>query len=232
MMRMKILLLEDDVELCNSIQNELIINNYLVDCCNDGESGLLFALNTDYAYDLAIIDRMLPIIDGLTIIKAMRKKGITIPVIITTGMSTVNNRIEGLDGGADDYLVKPFHMGELLARVRALTRRPSEIKTRDVLTYVDLIFDKANRTVSNEKKSLLLTAKESELLYVLMQKPEHLFSREQLVLKIWGTTSDVEMSNVDNYISFLRKRLREIDSSCEIKTVYGAGYKLENKNAE
>lgn len=229
---MKILLLEDDVALCDSIQNELIINNYLVDCCHDGESGMLFALNTDYDYDLAIIDRMLPIIDGLTIIKAMRKKDITIPVIITTGMSMVDDRIEGLDGGADDYLVKPFHMGELLARVRALTRRPSEIKTGEVLTYIDLIFDKSNRTVSNEKKSLLLTSKESELLYVLIQKPEHLFSREQLVLKIWGTTSDIEMSNVDNYISFLRKRLREIDSSCEIKTVYGAGYKLESKNAE
>lgn len=224
---MKILLLEDDLELCNLIESELINNEYMVDSCNDGETAMLYALNTDYSYDLAIVDRMLPIIDGLTIIKAMRRKEINIPVIITTGMSAIDDRIEGLDGGADDYLVKPFHTKELLARVRALTRRPAQIKLTDLLTYADLTFDKINRTVSKMDKPLVLTAKESELLYVLMEKPGHLFSREQLVLKIWGTSSEVELGNVDNYISFLRKRLRELDSCCEIKTVYGAGYKLE-----
>lgn len=231
MINMKILLLEDDLELCKAIQSELVKNKYIVDSCNDGETAMLYALNIDYAYDLAIIDRMLPIIDGLTIIKAMRQKGINIPVIIITGMSAIDDRIEGLDGGADDYLVKPFHIKELLARVRALIRRPTEIKSVDTLEYGDLSFDKMNRTVSKANKSLILTAKESELLYVLMEKPEHLFSREQLVLKIWGTSSDVEWGNVDNYISFLRKRLRELSCSCEIKTVYGAGYKLESKNA-
>jgi len=228
---MKILLLEDDIELCNSIQTELVKSGYIVDSCNDGETAMLYALNTDYAYDLAIVDRMLPIIDGLTIIKAMRRKDINTPVIIVTGMSAIDDKIEGLDGGADDYLVKPFHMKELLARVRALTRRPSEMKLSDVLEYADLSFDKMNRTVSKKNKSLVLTVKESELLYVLMEKPEKLFTREQLVLKVWGTSSDVELGNVDNYISFLRKRLRELASCCEIKTVYGAGYKLENKNA-
>lgn len=228
---MKILLLEDDIELCNFIQNELEKNGYIVDSCNDGETAFIYALNTEYSYDLAIIDRMLPIIDGLTIIKAMRRKKITIPVIITTGMSAIDDKIEGLDGGADDYLVKPFHIKELLARIRALTRRPTEIKSSDILTYADISFDKTNRTVSKADKSLILTAKESELLYVFMQKPEQLFSREQLVFKIWGTSSDIELGNVDNYISFLRKRLRELRSGCEIKTVYGAGYKLEKKHA-
>ncbi len=107
---MKILLLEDDLELCGIIQMELVKNGYLADSCNDGVTAMLYALNTDYAYDLAIIDRMLPVIDGLTIIKAMRAKGISIPVIIITGMSALDDRIEGLDGGADDYLVKPFHV--------------------------------------------------------------------------------------------------------------------------
>ncbi|MFH5969156.1 response regulator transcription factor, partial [Clostridium perfringens] len=116
LIKMKILLLEDDVELCSSIQKALEQENHIVDCCNDGETALLYALNTEYAYDIAIVDRMLPIIDGLTIIKAMREKGIRIPVIIITGMSTLDNKIEGLDGGADDYLVKPFHIKELLAR--------------------------------------------------------------------------------------------------------------------
>ena len=114
---MKILLLEDDLELCKNIKISLEKENYMVDCCNDGETAMLYALNTDYAYDLAIVDRMLPIIDGLTIIKSMRRKGISIPILIITAMSTLDNRVEGLDGGADDYLVKPFHIKELLARV-------------------------------------------------------------------------------------------------------------------
>ena len=227
---MKILLLEDDMELCSLIQAQLKKNGYIVDSCYDGETAMLYALNTDYAYDLAVVDRMLPIIDGLTIIKAMRRKGIQIPVIITTGMSGIEDRIEGLDGGADDYLVKPFHVEELLARIRALTRRPSKIKSTDVLSFADLSFDKTNRTLSKAEKSLVLTAKESELLYVLMEKPGQLFTREQLVLKIWGSSSDLELGNVDNYISFLRKRLRELGSLCEIKTVYGAGYRLERKH--
>lgn len=228
---MKLLLLEDDLELCNEIEKELVDNGYVVDTCNDGEMGMYYALHDDFSYDLAIVDRMLPIIDGLTIIKAMREKGINIPVIIITGMSALDERIDGLDGGADDYLVKPFYIDELLARIRALIRRPAEIKALDTLTYADLCFDKGNRTVSTSKKSLVLTAKEAELLSVFMSKPETLFARERLILKVWGGNSEVEIGNVDNYISFLRKRLRELDSCCEIKTVYGAGFMLENKNA-
>ena len=227
---MKILLLEDDLELCTSIRAELEKSGYVVDCCTDGETAMLYALNVEYGYDLAIVDRMLPIIDGLTIIKAMRRKGIRIPIIITTGMSAIDERIEGLDGGADDYLVKPFHIRELLARVRALTRRPAKIQTTDILNYADLELDKSSRKVSSPDRTIILTAKESELLYVLMRKPETLYTREQLILKIWGADSEVELGNVDNYISFLRKRLKELKSSCEIKTDYGAGYKLEKKN--
>lgn len=144
-------------------------------------------------------------------------------------MTALNEKIEGLDGGADDYLVKPFHIQELLARVRALTRRPSEIKAEDTLQYADLCFNKSNRELACNPKAVFLTAKESELLYVFMKSPETLFSREQLILKIWGTSSEVEQGNVDNYISFLRKRLRELKSICEIKTVYGAGYSLTQK---
>lgn len=228
---MKILLLEDNVELANIIQEELENNDYIVDCCYDGETAMMFALRIEYAYDLVIVDRMLPIIDGLTIIKTMRKKGIQIPVIITTALSTIDDRIEGLDGGADDYLVKPFHIKELLARIRALIRRPAEIKQADLIEYEDLVFQKATRELSGNHKKITLTAREAELLYVFMKNPSQLFKREQLVLKIWGTTSEVELGNVDNYISFLRKRLKELGSQCEIKTVYGAGYKLVMKDA-
>lgn len=229
---MKILLLEDDLELSASIQKALEQEHYMIDCCHDGETAMLYALNTEYSYDIAIVDRMLPVIDGLTIIQAMRKKGIHIPVIIITGMSALDDRIEGLDGGADDYLSKPFHIKELLARVRALTRRPGNLQLSEDIQYGDLVFDKENRTLSSTEKTLQLTAKEGELCSVFLQNPETLFSREQLILKIWGTSSEVEAGNVDNYISFLRKRLKELHSVCRITTVYGAGYKLEKTHVE
>lgn len=229
---MKILLVEDNAELCSVIQKDLEKEKYIVDCVSDGETAMFYALNTEYAYDLAIIDRMLPVIDGLTIIKAMRKKGIRIPVIIITAMDALDNRIEGLDGGADDYLVKPFHIRELSARVRALIRRPADLQLSGKLQYGDLTFDKESRKLSSDGKSVQLTARETELFSVLIQSPEKLFNRDQLVLKIWGTSSEVEAGNVDNYISFLRKRLRELNSFCKITTVYGAGYKLEKNHAE
>lgn len=228
---MKLLLLEDDRELCSEIERVLKNNGYIVDVCHDGEMGMQHALNKEYAYDLAIVDRMIPFVDGLTIIKAMREKRIQIPVIIITGMSAINDRIDGLDGGADDYLSKPFHMKELLARIRALTRRPPELVDFHKLTFADLCLDRENRILSTQAHSVVLTAKEMELLTVFVQKPDTLFNREYLLQKIWGSFSDVETGNVDNYISFLRKRLREIQSCCEIKTVYGAGYKLENTDA-
>lgn len=223
---MRVLLLEDDLNLCGTIEEALGKEGYSVDSCHDGETAMLYALNTDLGYELAIVDRMLPIIDGLTIIKSMRRKGINIPVIIITGMSALDDRIDGLDGGADDYLVKPFHVRELLARVRALTRRPYEMKETTILTYADLTFDRVNRLLQKGSQSLTLTAKETELLYSLMRTPETQLTKEQLILRVWGADSNIEPGNVENYISFLRKRLKELQSQCEIKTVYGTGYKL------
>ena len=228
---MRVLLLEDDLNLCDTIEAALSKESYSVDSCHDGETAMLYALNTDLGYELAIVDRMLPIIDGLTIIKSMRRKGINIPVIIITGMSALDDRIDGLDGGADDYLVKPFHIRELLARVRALTRRPYEMKETNILTYADLTFDRVNRLLQKGSQSLTLTAKETELLYSLMRTPETQLTKEQLILRVWGADSNIEPGNVENYISFLRKRLKELQSQCEIKTVYGSGYKLERSHA-
>lgn len=161
---MRILLLEDDLTLCDTIEQALGKEGYSVDCCHDGETAMLYALNTDLGHDIAIVDRMLPIVDGLTIIKSMRRKGITIPVIIITGMAALDDRIEGLDGGADDYLVKPFHVLELLARVRALTRRPHEMKESNCLTYCDLTFDRMNRLLRRGGElELTLTGKETKI---------------------------------------------------------------------
>lgn len=190
-----------------------------------------YALNTDCGYELAIVDRMLPVIDGLTIIKAMRRKGIRIPVIIITGMAAIDDRIEGLDGGADDYLVKPFHIKELMARIRALTRRAKDTQNLAFLSYADLQFDRENRRLLCNGHELDLSAKETDLMYTLMKQPDITFSREQLILTVWGIDSDIAPGNVDNYISFLRKRLKELGSCCVIKTIYGTGYRLENGDA-
>lgn len=228
---MKILLIEDDRVLCEAICIELSQHGHTTDCCYDGETAMLYALNSDYGYDLAIIDRMLPVFDGMTIIKAMRKKHIFIPIIIITGMAELNDRIIGLDGGADDYLVKPFHLQELLARIRALTRRGTNIQNIDVLSFGDLTFDHASRKLSCNGKECSLTAKETELLFVFFRQPERVFTREQLVLKVWGSDSEIEPGNVDNYISFLRKRLKELKSTCAIRTIYATGYHLEVTHA-
>lgn len=229
---MKILLLEDDVNLYQHIKLALENDHYIVDGCHDGESGMILILDHTHLYDIVIIDRMLPIIDGLTIVKAMRQKNIMTPVIIITALGEIENRIEGLDGGADDYLVKPFHMNELLARIRALTRRPTQLTSTHHLQYGDLSLDKENRTLSKDHRTLLLTAKEAELLSTLMNTPEKPFSREQLLIKVWGNTTEVETGNVDNYISFLRKRLKDLRSHCQITTIYGFGYKLENRHVK
>ena len=139
--------------------------------------------------------------------------------------------IDGLDGGADDYLVKPFHVRELMARIRALTRRSKDTQKTELLSYADLQFDRENRRLRCKGKELDLSAKETDLMYTLMKHPDTLFSREQLILTVWGIDSDIAPGNVDNYISFLRKRLKELGSSCVIKTIYGTGYRLENGDA-
>lgn len=228
---MKILLIEDDPELRASICQELLRSGWAADCGSDGEEAMLYALNPDYGYDLVIMDRMLPVIDGLTVVKAMRRKGIETPVILITGMTALENRIDGLDGGADDYLIKPFHIRELLARVRALVRRPHELQAESCLIFSDLKLDCAARQLSCAGQTRSLTARETDLLSALLRQPETVFSREQLVWKVWGSDSDIEPGNVDNYISFLRKRLRELNSKCVIRTIYGTGYRLEADHA-
>ena len=229
---MKLLLIEDDHALSDAICQELSRHGHTTDCCYDGETAMLYALNTDYGYDLAIIDRMLPVIDGLTIIKAMRRKQITIPVIIITGMGELNDRIVGLDGGADDYLVNRPFGGTAGNEFRALTRRsPGLQKPRHSFAFGDLSFACSTRKLTCKEKTCSLTAKESELLSAFLKQPGNLFTREQLVLKVWGSDSDIEPGNVDNYISFLRKRFKELKSSCAIQTIYGTGYRLEDTHA-
>ncbi len=228
---MKILLIEDDKNLSATIAEQLQNEGYIVDCCMDGEIALMYALNIDFNYDVVLLDRLLPVIDGLTILKAMREKHIQTPVIFITALSELEDRITGLDCGADDYLVKPFYVRELLARIRALTRRPPELSEDNCLSTFDLTLDINERRLTYRNVSILLTPKESELLAAFMSHPSKTFSREQLVWMVWGSSSDIESGNVDNYIYFLRKRLKSLECQATIKTVYGAGYSLEADNA-
>ena len=227
---MKILLLEDDKYLCNNIKQQLTKNGYVVDACSDGEEGFLLALDRSNCYDLAIIDRMLPVVDGLTIIKAMRNKRIQIPVIIITGMSELQNKIEGLDSGADDYLSKPFHMDELSARIRALTRRSVSLSREHLLSFHDLSLDPAKRLLICNNNSVTLTPTEFHLMQVFLEQPDSLLTREHLIQKAWEADASVETGNLDNYIYFLRKRIRTVKSNCVLSSVYGSGYILEAEN--
>ena len=224
---MKILLIEDDKNLCSMIKQKLTQENYIVDACTSGEDGMIYALNANNGYSLAIIDRMLPVIDGLTIIKSMRKKQISIPVIIITGMSELNDKIDGLDNGADDYLVKPFHMPELSARIRALTRRPVTISEKTGLQYHDLSLNLGRKELSCNENTIPLTPKEFLLICAFLEKPNTILTREQLMQKVWETDAPIEQGNVDNYVYFLRKRLRALGSGCSITSSYGSGYLLE-----
>lgn len=187
----------------------------------------MLALAPDSGYELAIIDRMLPVIDGLAIVRAIREKQIPIPVIIITGMSELEDKIEGLDNGADDYLVKPFHVRELSARIRALNRRPPKTQESTVLNFGDLSLDCSSQQLKCGNKTLTLTPKEFHLLCAFLKKPQTILSREQLLHQAWDFDAEIEPGNVDNYIYFLRKRLKALHSNVAIRSVYGSGYLLE-----
>lgn len=223
---MRILFVEDDMQLSTVVAEQLQKEGYITDCCYDGAEALGYALNTTYNYDIVLLDRMLPIVDGLTILKAMRQKHIFTPVLIITGLGELEDKIDGLDCGADDYLVKPFHIKELLARIRALTRRPVEIVDNMALTAYDLTLDREHRRLTCKDHSVILTQKESDLMTVFMEMPDKTHSRNELIWRVWGQNTDIENGNVDNYIHFLRKRFRELSCKATIKTVYGAGFCL------
>ncbi len=223
---MRILFVEDDKQLSTVVAEQLQKEGYITDCCYDGEEGLGYALNTTYNYDIVLLDRMLPFVDGLTILKAMRQKRIFTPVLMITGLGELDDKIDGLDCGADDYLIKPFHIKELLARIRALTRRPAEIVDNKTLTAYDLTLEREHRRLTCKDHSVILTQKESDLMAVFMEMPDKTHSRNELIWRVWGQNTDIENGNVDNYIHFLRKRFRELSCKATIKTVYGAGFCL------
>lgn len=221
---MKLLLVEDSCRLSEALSHILKKHGYIVDTALDGEAG--FNMATTTAYDILILDRMLPKRDGLDIVKEVRKLKIDTPILLLTAKDTTKDRIEGLDAGADDYLVKPFSTDELLARLRALARRQTKPWEEDTLVAANLLLDPLKCEVIKNNKTIKLTLKESLLLELLMHNFGIVVSKERIWEKVWGLQTTSEVANVDLYIHYLRKKL---DTTC-IKTVRGIGYYLSNED--
>lgn len=221
---MRILVVEDEKRLCEALVQLLKKNHYTVDSCNDGESGLDNALTG--IYDVIILDVMLPKLDGFSIIHEIRNAGLDMPVILLTAKSDIADKVTGLDLGADDYLTKPFNTDELMARVRALGRRRGEIIEPSALTFGDISLNTASMKLMCGTNDISLTKKECELLEYLLVHKELIVSKEQIIEKLWGFESEAEANHVEVYVSFLRKKLKRINSYVKIGTVRSVGYKL------
>ncbi len=221
---MRLLLAEDEKDLSRALCAILKHNNYSVDAVYNGQDALDYGL--DENYDGIILDLMMPKKNGLEVLRELRSKGISTPVIILTAKSEVEDRILGLDTGADDYLTKPFNMGELLARVRALTRRKSEFSP-NVMTFGNISLNRESFELTCGEESLRLGNKEFQMLEMLISNPGRLISTEQFMERIWGYDTDAEINVVWVYISYLRKKLSSLGCNVEIKAVRGVGYTLE-----
>jgi len=223
---MRLLLAEDEKELSRALVAVLTKNNYTVDAVYNGEDAFDYAKETDY--DGIILDVMMPVMDGIEALKKMRKSGISTPVIMLTAKAEVNDRIAGLDAGADDYLPKPFAMGELLARLRSITRRKGEVVS-EKLEFGDIYLDLAAAELGNGKESYRLTHKEFQVMEMLLKNSGNLISTERMLDQVWGYDSDVEINVVWVAISSLRKKLTGMKSKVEIQAVRGIGYTLKQK---
>ena len=222
---MRLLVIEDERKIARVITESLKREKYAVDAAYDGEEG--FNLADSQPYDLLIVDRMLPGLEGAEIVKKLRENGKNMPILFLTALSTTEDKTLGLDVGADDYLTKPFAIDELLARVRALLRRPP-IQQPDILQIDDLKIDKQQQTVTRAGKIIDLTSKEYALLEYLMQHPNQILSKETLIDHVWDFNADILPNNVEAYIKNLRQKIDKPFKKQLIKTVRGFGYRIES----
>ena len=223
---MKLLLAEDERELSGAVVRVLKHNNYTVDAVYDGAEALEYL--TYGEYDGVILDIMMPKADGLTVLRTIRAQGNNVPVILLTAKSEVDDRVEGLDAGADDYLSKPFAMKELLARIRAMTRRKYDV----ISTYTvgNLTLNPKQFTISADKGEIRLSGKEFQMMEMLVKNGNVLISTEKFMESVWGYDSEAEINGVWVYISSLRKKLQSIGANVNIKAVRGLGYRLEKSD--
>ncbi len=224
---MRLLLAEDERELSNALVTILKHNNYSVDAVYDGIEALDYLEAENY--DGAILDIMMPKLDGISVLKKLREKGSDLPVLMLTAKSEIDDRVLGLDSGADDYLTKPFATKELLARIRAMTRRQSEV-TDNVLAVGNIRLDRSTYELSTEHGRFRLANKEFQMMEMLMTNPRILISTDRFMDKIWGYDSEAEINVVWVYISYLRKKLSAISANVGIKATRGTGYSLEEQS--
>lgn len=222
---MRILLADDEASLARALLHILEKNNFSVDAVYNGEDALAY-LETD-TYDAAILDVMMPKMDGITVLQKIRSQGNSIPIIMLTAKSEIDDKVLGLDSGANDYLTKPFDTRELMARLRAITRCTQS--SGSVLTFGNITLNRTNFTLSSPSGSIRLANKEYQMMELFMSNPRNLISTERMMEKIWGYETDAEINVVWVYISYLRKKLTTLDANIHIKSSRNAGYSLEEK---
>ena len=223
---MQILIVEDEKRLAEALKQILTEQKYMADVVYDGVDG--FEYGVSGIYDVIILDIMLPGKDGYQVAYELRKNKIDTPILMLTAKDTIPDKVSGLNSGADDYMTKPFAPEELLARIKALTRRKGEV-VLDEQSFGDFDFNASTNTLSKASKSVRLNFKEAEILKLLLANPEVIISKEDIITKVWGYDSDAGSNNVEAYISFLRRKLNFVNSSTEIKAIKKVGYRLENK---
>ena len=223
---MKLLLVEDSTQLNKALSTILKRNSFVVDSAYDGEEALLFI--EQYTYDIIVLDVMMPKLNGFEVLKILRDKGIDTPVIMLTAKSTVEDKINGLDLGADDYLAKPFNTEELLARIRALLRRKPNYKKEDVLTFGDLSLNVKTATLMCADKQVSLMNKELQIMILLMNNQGNIVSLDDITKNAWDVDAYSTSENVWVFISYLRKKIEKVSSKVKIKSIRYQGYYLEN----
>lgn len=221
---MRILLIEDDISLCRSIRLMLEQQGFEVTVSHDGEEGLFYILEN--AHDLVLLDRMLPELDGLEVLQRARKEHAAVPIILLTALGSLNDRVTGLDCGADDYIIKPFAFEELMARIRCICRRPQRLTDTKHLVYGDLVFDPEQNLLHCEKETCTVSRREGNLLMLFLNNSGQTIPRQTILMRVWGPEAEIEEGNLDNYIHFLRRRLKSVGSHVQLKTVRGVGYRL------
>lgn len=217
---MRILYVEDEEFLAEAVIHILKKNKIAVDWVGNGDEGLELALKPNY--DCIVLDIMLPGLSGLEILETIRRRGVKTPVIMLSALNEVEDKIKGLEIGADDYLAKPFKTAELVARINAITRRPPILET-EILEFADLKFDLNNRTLNGEP----LTDKEGDILMMLMKNPDQAVTKSQILAHVWGSDSEHDENYVEVYMSYLRKKLKAVKSKVKVKTIRSLGYKLD-----
>lgn len=225
---MKVLIVEDEKDLACVLSEMLKQEGYIVNKVHNGIDGLDYALTN--TYDVIILDIMLPQMNGIEVLKEIRKNGINSSVLLLTAKSEVEDKINGLDNGADDYLTKPFVTKEFLARVRALSRRNNKPYLGNQLTFGDILVDKHKHELIKDTQKIKLSQKEYAILEMLIVNKGNTISKEQFVQKIWGYDTDIEYNSIEVYISFVRRKLNAIHSNVKINTIRGLGYALEVYN--